>query len=164
MKISAIASVAAIPFLSLALAGPANAAPPDINGTWSGQAFQVGRDKAFLVTMSVSAKGAEIQYPESACSGTLTRTGTGGDYVFFVEKITKGAFDPVKKTGCVEGSVTVQKTGAALTWGWIGSYEGQPIVVYGTLTKVAPPPAAPVAATTAAKPKATTAPAPAKKL
>lgn len=125
------------------------AAPPDVNGVWSGQATQLNREKPFQVIMTVSAKGAEIQYPDSQCSGKLTRAGTSGDYVFYVEKITTGGFDEVRKTGCIPGSISVQKIGGSMVWGWVGSYEGKPMVVYGTLTRTGPAPAA--AKTTAAK-------------
>jgi hypothetical protein len=120
----------------LAVAGPALAAP-DVNGTWTGQANQVNRDKPFAVIMTITAKGGEIQYPDSNCSGTLTRAGSSGDYVFFVEKITKNAFDAAKNTGCLSGSLSVQRTKSGMVLGWFGSHDGRPVVVYATMTKAA---------------------------
>jgi hypothetical protein len=125
----------------------AAAAPPDVNGVWSGQATQLNRDKPFQVIMTVAAKGSKIEYPDSQCSGTLTRAGTSGDFVFYAEKITSGGFDPARKTGCIPGSITVQKVDGAMIWGWVGSYEGRPMVVYGTLNKTGPAPAATTAKT-----------------
>jgi hypothetical protein len=123
----------------LASTGPAptNAVPTPTE-TWSGQVYQVGRASPFPVSMSISAKGVEIDYPERNCSGVLNLAGTYNEYSFYVEKITKGAFDRIKKSGCVSGAIVTQRVGTTLIWGWTGSNDGLPFVVYGTLGTPAP--------------------------
>jgi hypothetical protein len=128
------------------------AAGPDFTGTWTGQANQVGRDRPFAVSMTITAKGGEIHYPDNNCNGTLTKGGTSGDFSFYVEKITSGAYDAsTNANGCLAGGIALQKAGNAVVFGWTGSYQGKPIIVYATLTRSAAPTTVPTVAKTTAK-------------
>ena len=123
------------PAAPAATAKPA-AATGDWSGKWSGQIVQVGRSKSYVFNVTFSGKNATSSYPESNCTGTLTRTGTSGDYAFFTETITTGKFDVVAKTGCLSGSVTLVKSGPAIVMGWVAAHDGKPIIAYGTLAKL----------------------------
>lgn len=107
-------------------------------GTWTGNAIQVGRAGGYPLTITISAKSAETDYPSLNCGGTLTKVGTKGDDSFFVETITRGGFDPASSKGCLSGTVTLVKAGDQMIWGWIGTFGGKPVVAYSTLSKQAP--------------------------
>ena len=106
--------------------------------TWTGDLAEVGRSKTFPVTLTLKGKGGETTYPSQNCTGKLTRAGSSGDYSFFTETISSGKFDPATKTGCVDGSLTLIKSGAGVVIGWFGAEGGKPIVAFGTLTPKAP--------------------------
>jgi len=115
---------------------PTAAATGDWSGKWSGQVAQVGKSKAYLFNLTLTAQGGTTSYPDSNCSGTLKRTGASGDYAFFTETITTGKFDVVAKTGCLSGSITLVKSGPALVMGWVAAHDGKPIIAYGTLARL----------------------------
>jgi hypothetical protein len=56
---------------------------PDITGTWSGTVTQVGSQSKYTVVLTITAKGAETDYPELGCGGKLRRIGASPSYVFF---------------------------------------------------------------------------------
>jgi hypothetical protein len=114
---------------------PAAAAAPDNTGSWTGKASQVGRGGTYVVTVTISKKEATTNYPGQQCSGKLTRVGSSGDYVFYAEAITSNKFDPAKKKGCLDGAVTLLRSGSTLIYGWLGSFGDKPIVAYATLAK-----------------------------
>src|SRR4051812_32570045 len=110
------------------------AASTSLVGAWTGQVQEIGRQRPFVITVSIDAKGAATtEYPEQGCSGKLTRVGTSGGYVFYSEKITKGAYDTAKGTGCLDGTVVVTKAGANLLFSWFGSVDNQPVQASATL-------------------------------
>ena len=112
------------------------AATGDWSGKWSGQVVQVGKSKAYLFNLTLTAQGGTTTYPDSNCTGALKRTGASGDYAFFTETITTGKFDIVAKTGCLSGSITLVKSGPALVMGWVAAHDGKPIIAYGTLARL----------------------------
>jgi len=114
---------------------PAAAAAPDNTGSWTGKASQVGRGGTYVVTVTITKKEATTTYPAQQCSGKLTRVGGSGDYVFYAEAITSNKFDPAKKKGCLDGAVTLLRSGSTLIYGWLGSFGDKPIVAYATLAK-----------------------------
>jgi len=112
----------------------APAASTSMVGVWTGQVQEIGRQRPFGITVSIDAKGAATtDYPEQGCAGKLTRVGSSGGYVFYSEKITKGAYDTVKGTGCLDGTVVVTKAGASLLFSWFGSVDNQPVQASATL-------------------------------
>jgi hypothetical protein len=113
----------------LAVGGPG----PNILGNWAGQLNQVGSTTPYKFEMAVSAKGAEVKYPDLDCVGKLTRVGQSKSYIFFVEIITKGQAE--KGGRCPDGTITVARQGEELALGWFGSIQGTTVVAYGTLKK-----------------------------
>src|ERR1700674_2213555 len=114
---------------------PAAAAAPDNTGSWTGKASQVGRGGTYVVTVTITKKDATTNYPAQQCSGKLTRIGSSGNYVFYAEAISSNKFDPAKKKGCLDGAVTLLRSGSTLIYGWIGSFGDKPVVGYATLVK-----------------------------
>jgi hypothetical protein len=108
---------------------------PSITGIWSGKAAQVGRSGGYAVKLTFTAKTITSDYADLGCAGTLAKAGANGNYSFYVEKITTGGIDATTNKGCVDGSVTLIKSGDSLIWGWLGAVNGKPIVVYATLTQ-----------------------------
>src|SRR5262245_59235001 len=95
-----------------------------LNGTWAGKG---GSGAGFDIVMTVSANGAETDYPSIGCSGRLTRAGTSGGYTFFFETKERGS---IRSGGtCIDGSITVFQIGDRLFWSWFGSHDGKS---YGT--------------------------------
>jgi hypothetical protein len=72
-------------------------------GTWTGTAYQNKGASNYTVVMTISASGAETDYPELKCGGKLTRVGASGGYFFFVETIVRGG----RSTGgsCIDGTI-----------------------------------------------------------
>lgn len=113
------------------LRGPALAqSEPDINGTWTGTAYQNEGASGYSVILTVTGTSAESKYPELSCSGTMTRVGASGNYVFFMETI-----EPSHSGHCINGTVTVAPAEGKLAWGWFGSFRGKPYVAWGLLAK-----------------------------
>jgi hypothetical protein len=109
------------------------AAPADWTGSWTGSLAQVGRASPYAFAITLAGKAGQTTYPGQNCTGKLVRVGTSGDYAFFVETITAGKFDPATKAGCLDGSLTLQKSGGGLVMTWMTAYEGKVIVAYGAL-------------------------------
>src|SRR5262245_57897750 len=118
----------------IATALPA-AAAPDNTGSWTGKATQVGRAGTYTVTVTITKKDGATIYPEQQCNGKLTRIGGSGNYVYYAEAITANKFDAAKKKGCLDGSITLLRSGNTLIYGWLGAYNDKPIVAYATLVK-----------------------------
>jgi hypothetical protein len=108
-------------------------AGPNILGNWTGQLNQIGSTTPYKFEMAVSAKGADVKYPDLDCVGKLTRVGQSKSYIFFVEIITKGQAE--KGGRCPDGTITVARQGEELALGWFGSIQGTTVVAYGTLKK-----------------------------
>jgi len=86
------------------------------------------------MTITIDSKGAATtDYPEQGCGGKLTRVGTSGAYSFYSEKITKGAYDSAKGTGCLDGTVVMTKAGGNLLFSWFGSVDDRPVTASATL-------------------------------
>jgi hypothetical protein len=132
------APVAAKPVVKKVKKAAAKPLTSPMFGVWTGNAIQVGRAGGYPVAITISAKGAETDYPNLSCGGTLTKVGAKGDDSFFIETITRGAFDPGSSKGCLSGTVTLVKANEQLIWGWIGTFGGKPVVAYATLTKQPP--------------------------
>jgi hypothetical protein len=112
---------------------PPAAAGPAVAGSWTGPVTQVGSQAKYTVMLTLTATGGETNYPESNCSGKLTRIGASRSYVFYVEVITQGHRD--KGGRCPDGTITVGRAGDKLAWGWFGSVDDELVVAYGTLTR-----------------------------
>lgn len=137
--------------LALAIAGPAaaqtfrsdtttpsttanKAKPAPANaGTWIGSAQQLGKSGSFPVKVVITATGAASEYPDQDCSGKLTRIASSGSYTLYAEKITVGAYDQARGSGCLDGIVTLRKSGDKMLFGWAGSIDDQMITVAGAL-------------------------------
>lgn len=104
---------------------------------FAGTAIQVGHAKGYTVILKFTGNKAETSYPDLACNGKLTRVGAKGDTSFYLETITAGALDAATGKGCIDGTVTLIKSGDGYIWGWIGQHDGKPIVAYATLAKQA---------------------------
>jgi hypothetical protein len=131
-----ISSATLVAAMAMGLAtAPAGAATKmtELKGTWSGPLNQVARAKQFTLTLKLDGKTGTSTYPDAHCSGKLTRAGTVGDTVFYSETITEGKLDAATKAGCVDGNFTLIQSGTGLVAGWLGTYDGKPIVVYGVL-------------------------------
>ena len=106
---------------------------PTILGTWAGNVTQNTGKSNYSVIITITGTGAETNYPELNCGGTLSRVGTSKGYVFFMETITRGG----KNSGgsCIDGAVTVAPAGTNLAWAWVGSYGGQVYVAWSNLLR-----------------------------
>jgi hypothetical protein len=106
---------------------------PAIAGTWSGTALLVQRSIEYTVTLEITPRGAEINYPDLHCGGRLSRIGASRDYAFFVETITRGP--PDDDARCSSGSITMARAGDDLVWGWFGLVKGEIITAHARLTR-----------------------------
>jgi hypothetical protein len=104
-------------------------------GTWSGEVDQPGHEAPFAISITIAASGATTSYPDQGCTGTLTRIGANGVYVFYVEKITKNRYDATKGTGCLDGTITLAKAGNAVLMSWFGTVDNGLYQASATLTK-----------------------------
>jgi len=95
--------------------------------------IQVQRTIEFTVTLEITAREAQISYPELHCGGKLSHVGASGDYSFFLETITRGAADDDGR--CSNGTITVVRDGVNLAWGWFGLVKGEIVVAHGMLTR-----------------------------
>jgi hypothetical protein len=105
--------------------------PAPLVGTWTGKVAQNKGTTGYSVIMTVSANSAETDYPELKCGGKLTRAGAANGYVFFTETITRGG----RNSGgiCIDGTITVAPTSDKLVWGWVGAFNNETFVAWGTL-------------------------------
>jgi hypothetical protein len=122
-----------IAFFTLPAAAAFAQSPPVVTGTWTGTAAQNKGKSGYTVAMTITANSAETDYPELKCGGKLTRVGTGNGYVFFTEVITHGGIH--SGGSCIDGTITVTPAADKLVWGWIGAYNGETYVAWGTLTR-----------------------------
>ena len=129
--VAALGCAAAIGSQALAQTTPA----ASFIGTWSGEVDQPGHEAPFSISITIAASGATTSYPDQGCAGTLTRIGANGVYVFYVEKITKNRYDGTKGTGCLDGTITLAKTGNAVLMSWFGTVDNGLYQASATLTK-----------------------------
>jgi hypothetical protein len=107
--------------------------PAAIAGSWSGTAIQVQRSIEYAVSLEVTVRGAQINYPGLNCGGNLRRIGASAEYVFYVETITRG---PVHDDGlCSNGTITMARAGDKLAWAWFGLVKGAIATADGLLTR-----------------------------
>ncbi len=107
--------------------------PPAVLGTWTGKVAQNQGKSGYTVIMTITADGAQTEYPELKCGGKLTRVGDANGYVFFTEAMSHGG---VNSGGtCIDGTITITPAGEKLVWGWIGGYKGETYAAWGRLTK-----------------------------
>jgi hypothetical protein len=107
--------------------------PSAIEGSWSGTVIQIQRSIEYVVSVQVTARGAQINYPGLNCGGNLRRIGASAEYVFYVEMITRG---PVHADGlCSNGTITMARAGDKLAWGWFGLVKGAIATAEGLLTR-----------------------------
>jgi hypothetical protein len=104
-----------------------------ITGVWSGTVVQNIGASNYSVTMTIGDTTAETDYPELKCGGKLTRVGAAGDYVFYIETITRGRQDSGGR--CIDGTITIAPANEKLAWGWFGSYGGKSFVASSLLTR-----------------------------
>jgi hypothetical protein len=123
-------------------AAPATPAKPalssTVTGTWSGPVTEVGRSSPFPVTITIDAKGGTTTYSEQSCSGTLTRIAASGPYVFYAEKITKGAYDKAKGSGCLDGTMVLTRAGNTVLMSWFGVLDNEAYHAAAKLAQVTP--------------------------
>ena len=118
-------------FLLPPLAVAVGQSPPTVLGTWTGTVAQNKGKTGYTVVMTVSAESATTEYPELKCGGKLTRAEAANGYVFYAETITHGGKN--SGGGCIDGTITVTPTSDKLVWGWIGAYNNETFVAWGTL-------------------------------
>ncbi|MBZ9935316.1 hypothetical protein LB518_03365 [Mesorhizobium sp. BR1-1-16] len=124
----------ALPAAALAaVAGHAAAEP--ISGSWSGSFKQSTQPESYAIAIDFSREPATVDYADQSCGGTLEKVGEKGDTSFYVETITRGGIDPATGHGCINGDVTLIRSGDKLVWGWIGEHKGQPLSATATLEK-----------------------------
>ena len=124
----------ALPALAiLASAGAASA--EDLSGTWTGKFTQSNQPGAHAVAIDFSKQPITFEYKDQSCGGTLEKVGAKGNASFYIETITKGGIDPATGHGCVNGTITLIRTGDSLVWGWIGEHKGQPLSATATLSQ-----------------------------
>jgi hypothetical protein len=114
------------------------AASSSLTGTWTGRVQEVGRSDPFAITLTIDAKGATTTYPDQSCAGKLTRIGVSGGFAFYAEKITKGAYDKAKGTGCLDGTMVLTRAGNSVLMSWFGTVDNQPYHASATLTLASP--------------------------
>lgn len=102
-------------------------------GAWTGTVMQNAGTTNYTVIMTITASGAQTDYPELKCGGSLKQAGAANGYVFYVETITRGG----KSTGgrCIDGTVTVASNGNGMSWGWVGTYGGKVYVGWSDLVR-----------------------------
>jgi hypothetical protein len=132
--LAALAIVSAAVPMEGRAAGTAPAVPAFV-GTWVGQVTQVGRDAPFAIVLTITSASVTTTYPDQGCAGKLTRIGTSGSTVFYVEKITKGAYDPAKQSGCIDGAVTLIRLGDKMLFGWFGANNNLAYQASATLSR-----------------------------
>ena len=120
-------------FLLPPLAVAVGQSPPAVLGTWTGMVAQNKGQTGYSVGMTIEANAAETEYPELKCGGKLTRVGAANGYVFFTETITHGGHN--SGGGCIDGTITVAPASDKLVWGWVGGYNGETFVAWGTLAR-----------------------------
>jgi hypothetical protein len=103
-------------------------------GVWTGTVQQVGRAQGYPIEITLTAKGGETSYPGQNCAGKLAKLGADASYATFVETITTGKFDPASKAGCLDGSLTLERSADGVVMSWMTGYGGKAIVAYGALT------------------------------
>jgi len=107
--------------------------PSAIEGFWSGTVIQIQRSIEYVVSVQVTARGAQINYPGLNCGGNLRRIGASAEYVFYVEMVTRG---PVHADGlCSNGTITMARAGDKLAWAWFGLVKGGIVTADGLLTR-----------------------------
>jgi hypothetical protein len=109
------------------------AAADSLVGTWTGPVTQVEHDKGFSIVVTVRPGGGDTEYPELNCSGKLTRTAGSGNYVFYLEKITRGRHDGGGR--CPDGTVTIARAGDKLAFSWFATVDGIPVFAYSALSR-----------------------------
>jgi hypothetical protein len=113
--------------------GPSVPLPEAIAGSWSGEVVQVQRTIEYIVSVEVTARGAQTNYPGLDCGGKLSRVGVLAEYIFYVETITRG---PAHDDGlCASGTITMARAGDKLAWAWFGLVKGDIVTAYGLLTR-----------------------------
>jgi hypothetical protein len=140
MKLTFLGGVAGVAAFGIAAALASQAlaqatAAASFIGTWSGEVDQPGHEAPFSISITIAASGATTSYPDQGCTGTLTRIGANGVYVFYVEKITKNRYDATKGTGCLDGTITLAKAGNAVLLSWFGTVDNGLYQASATLTK-----------------------------
>jgi hypothetical protein len=120
-------------FLLPPLAVAVGQSPPALLGTWTGMVAQNKGSTGYTVVMTVSANGAETEYPELKCGGKLTRVGAANGYIFFTETITHGGKN--SGGGCIDGTITAAPAAGKLVCGWFGAYNGETFVAGETLAR-----------------------------
>lgn len=107
--------------------------PSAVIGTWTGKVAQNKGSSGYSVVMTVTANSVESDYPELKCGGRLTQAGAANGYVFFTESIVRSG----KSSGgsCIDGTITIAPAGNRLVWGWVGGFNGETYVAWGTLTR-----------------------------
>jgi hypothetical protein len=107
--------------------------PAALAGSWSGNVIQVQRSIEYAVSLEVTARGAQINYPGLNCGGNLRHIGASAEYDFYVETITRG---PAHDDGlCSSGTITMALAGDKMAWAWFGLVKGAIVTAHGLLTR-----------------------------
>jgi hypothetical protein len=126
--------LAALPATVLTFGAGVSVAEP-ISGNWSGSFKQSNEPGSYAVAIDFAREPATIDYADQSCGGTLEKVGEKGSTSFYVETITRGGVDPATGHGCLNGTVTLIRTGDTLVWGWIGEHKGQALSATAILSR-----------------------------
>lgn len=136
MKHAFLSAIGGVLIAATLAQGTSAQTAPSFTGTWGGAVEQPGRDGTFTIVVTIPASGAATtSYPDEGCTGTLTRIGANGVYVFYVEKISKGKYDAAKGAGCLDGTITLARVGDKMLFSWFGTVENGIYQASATLTK-----------------------------
>lgn len=117
-------------FLGFAIIlAPALVAPVQAQEVWKGAVKQNSGASNYTVVMKLAGNGGETAYPELKCGGALTRVGQSGAYSFYLEKITTPG------SSCIDGAITLVRTGGMIAWGWVGAHKGKTYVGWSDLAR-----------------------------
>ena len=104
---------------------------PRLEGTWTGTLDQNVGSSGYNMVLTLTQQSGQSDYPGLNCGGTWTRVGAMGEYIFFVERITRGRVDQGGR--CLDGTFTVAPAGGSLAVNWFSSYRGKPHVGWALL-------------------------------
>ena len=119
------------------LPAPPALAADSIVGKWVGTLYQqpAGTSSSYQGEFTLtSPNSGTSSYPSLNCGGDLSGGESGGIYRFR-ESIVTRRVTPTSG-GCIDGNIEMVASGDTMTFHWRGYWEGQNIVVSGTLRRV----------------------------
>jgi hypothetical protein len=122
-----LAALLTMALVIIAFVVPA-ASADDLSGHWSGPVTQIDTKTPYSIKLTIAGTSGTSEYPELSCGGTLKKVAATRHYVIFTETITTG------KGKCLDGIVTVARSGVGLGWNWFATADGKNWVAYAMLS------------------------------